>query len=89
MMHETLKKLTDENLANVCGGQCIYYVFDEKEQKNKYYIPSEKGVLMTYNVTTVNKLRGDRQIQNCENCKEAEHYSWGVVNNFHLFLKSK
>ena len=86
MMHETLKKLTDEDLANVCGGQnYIYYVFDEKQQKKKYYIPREDGILIIYNETKIEEQYGDRVIRHCRTCKVAECYSWSVVDNFHSF----
>lgn len=87
MMHETIKSLTEQDLANVCGGQYIYCVFDKNKKELKYYIPSEKDVLMTYNATAVKEMCGDRQIQTCETCDEAELYAWSVVNNFHLFSK--
>ena len=37
MMHETLKKLTDEDLANVCGGQ-IYKFFLEDNKTPQYIL---------------------------------------------------
>ena len=86
-MYETLKKLTDEDLTNVCGGQPLYGVFDNTKKKIKYYIPREKDVLMTYNATAVKEMCGDRQIQPCETCEEAEFYAWSVVKSFHLFSK--
>ncbi len=87
MINKTLMKLTEQELANICGGQPLYGVFDKNQKKIKYYIPREKDVLMTYNATEVKEMCGDRQIQPCETCDEAELYAWSVANNFHLFSK--
>ncbi len=87
MINKTLVNLTEQDLTNVCGGQPLYGVFDNTQKKIKYYIPREKDVLMTYNATAVKEMCGDRQIQHCETCEEAECYSWSIANNFHLFSK--
>ena len=87
MMHETLKKLTDEDLVNICAGQPCYGVFDKNQNKIKYYIPRENDILITYNGTAVKKMCGSRQIHLCATCDEAELYAWSVAKNFHLFPK--
>lgn len=42
MMHETLKKLTNEDLANVCGGQIYKFLLEDKKTP-QYILPTRTG----------------------------------------------
>lgn len=80
MMHETLKKLTDEDLANVCGGQIYkvngidsfegltYRVEGTCKNDSLYFVPNEIGFFIYGTEEEAHRHSPDFVNQNIINC---------------------
>ena len=83
-MYKTIKKLTDEELANVCGGQIyrvkgtntfdglIYKVNGARKKDNLYFVPNEIGFFIYGTEEEAHRHSPDFVNQNIIDCLNPE-----------------
>lgn len=71
MMHETMKRLTNDDLANVCGGQ-IYKVYLEDNKKPEYILATPTGPVKYASFLKAAKDAPNYMYVNIEVCESLE-----------------
>ena len=74
VMHKTMKRLTNDDLAKVCGGQYIFRAFDPTENKSLFFVADQTSIFTCDDeaVARRNSPSLNSAIENCADIAEAE-----------------